>query len=207
MNQINKISKLAEKQRIKAEILPNLDSANSIPFALLQHVIEDLMKGILILNKQKELVYMNEHANMLISKLNQNQSLTNSLPDEIWHVCQALIDSGNLFPNQLWQIESEVVTDNSSAFHLKVQWLRLDPTENPLLLLIIEDRHQSSRKMMIEDAQKYGFTPREMDVWLLHQANYTYKQIATELGITPNTVKKHMKGIHVKRKAALGIKK
>ena len=207
MHKINKISNTAEKQKNQDEILHNLDAANSLPVALLQYVLEDLMKGILILTEQKQLIYINEYANILISKLNQCQSRTNSLPEEIWHVCQALIDSGNLFPNQLWQIESEVVTDNSSAFHLKVQWLRLDPTENPLLLLIIEDRHQSSRKMMIEDAQKYGFTPREMDVWLLHQANYTYKQIATELDITPNTVKKHMKSIHVKRKAALGMKR
>ncbi|MGB7444975.1 MAG: LuxR C-terminal-related transcriptional regulator [Coleofasciculaceae cyanobacterium] len=207
MNQINRISNIAEQQRIQDEILSNVHSANSMPANLLQYVIEDLMKGILILTEQKELIYINKHANILISKLNQSQSQTNSLPDEIWHVCQALIDSGNLFPNQLWQISSEVVTDNSSAFHLKVQWLRLDPTENPLLLLIIEDRHQSSRKMMIEDAQKYGLTPREMEVWLLHQANYTYKQIATELDITPNTVKKHMKSIHVKRKVALEMKK
>jgi DNA-binding CsgD family transcriptional regulator len=37
-------------------------------------------------------------------------------------------------------------------------------------------------------------------VWLLQQNNYTYKQIAAELGITPNTVKKHVRNIYAKRR-------
>jgi DNA-binding CsgD family transcriptional regulator len=35
----------------------------------------------------------------------------------------------------------------------------------------------------------------------LHRANYTYKQAASELCITPNTVKKHMKNIYLKQKS------
>jgi DNA-binding CsgD family transcriptional regulator len=52
-----------------------------------------------------------------------------------------------------------------------------------------------------EESQKYGLTCREQEIWLLHRANYTYKQIALELCITPNTVKKHMKSIYSKQKS------
>ncbi len=47
-------------------------------------------------------------------------------------------------------------------------------------------------------AQKHGLTSREQDIWLLYRANYSYKQIAEELNISRNTLKKHMKNIHAK---------
>jgi WD40 repeat protein len=46
--------------------------------------------------------------------------------------------------------------------------------------------------------QKHGLTPREQDIWLLYRTNYSYKQIANELNISLNTVKKHMKNIYAK---------
>ena len=69
-----------------------------------------------------------------------------------------------------------------------------------MLLLAIEDRYQAVRNMAIEEADRYGLTPREKEVWILHRIGLTYKQTASELCITPNTVKKHMKSIYVKAK-------
>jgi DNA-binding CsgD family transcriptional regulator len=54
----------------------------------------------------------------------------------------------------------------------------------------------------MEEAQHYGLTDRETEIWMLQRANYTYKQIADELFIAPNTVKKHMQNIHLKQKGA-----
>jgi DNA-binding CsgD family transcriptional regulator len=51
-----------------------------------------------------------------------------------------------------------------------------------------------------EEARKYNLTDRETEIWILQRANYTYKQIASELFIAPNTVKKHMQNIHLKQK-------
>jgi DNA-binding CsgD family transcriptional regulator len=72
--------------------------------------------------------------------------------------------------------------------------------EHPCLLLTIEDRQQAVLNLVIEEADRYGLSPREKEVWLLQQSNYTYKQIAAELGITPNTVKKHMRNIYAKKR-------
>jgi DNA-binding CsgD family transcriptional regulator len=43
----------------------------------------------------------------------------------------------------------------------------------------------------------------EAEVWLLRRRHYTLKEIATELSISINTVKKHLKNIHAKREAVL----
>ncbi|MBW4657809.1 MAG: LuxR family transcriptional regulator [Drouetiella hepatica Uher 2000/2452] len=158
------------------------------------------MDGILILTDQKEVLYANDRARRVLQQLNQNQSLIELVPGEIWHVCQSLIHSRNLFPEQQWLIESEIFTD-SSAFHIRVRWLKLESFEHSCLLITIEDRHQAIRNMAIEESERYGLTPREKEVWVLHRMGYTYKQTALELHITPNTVKKHMKNIYVKQKS------
>ncbi|MGA7937024.1 MAG: LuxR C-terminal-related transcriptional regulator [Kovacikia sp.] len=71
--------------------------------------------------------------------------------------------------------------------------------QRPCVLVTLEDRLQSIQNAAISEGQKYGLTPRETEVWLRHRANYSYKEIASELYITFNTVKKHMKSIYAKQ--------
>jgi len=175
-------------------------SSNQEPSIFLKGGIENLMDGILILTDQKEILYANDSARHILQQLNQGQSLIERVPGEIWHICQSLIHSRNLFPEQQWLIESEIFTDNSAAFHIRVRWLKLESVKNPCLLLVIEDRYQAIRNLAIEEAERYGLTPREKEVWILHRIGFTYKKTASELFITPNTVKKHMKSIYLKQK-------
>ncbi len=63
----------------------------------------------------------------------------------------------------------------------------------------MEDIYQPIQNIAIAEAEKYRLNPREKDVWLLYLANYTYKQIAAELCINLNTVKKQMKSIYSKQ--------
>ncbi|MGQ4647032.1 LuxR C-terminal-related transcriptional regulator [Lyngbya aestuarii] len=74
-------------------------------------------------------------------------------------------------------------------------------------MLIIDSKHQAKQEMMMEDAEKNGLTDFELEVWSLHLADYTYKEIAAELRITPNTVKNHLKNIHTKQKSLLAKNK
>ncbi|PSB24193.1 helix-turn-helix transcriptional regulator [Stenomitos frigidus] len=168
-----------------------------------QEVIKDLIDGVLILTEKRELIYANECARRILRQLNQERSLVNQIPEEVWHICQALIDSRHLFPNQYWLIESKVFIGNSIVFNVQARWLKLEDRDRPCLLLSIRDQCQSIKDIVNEESQKYGLTSREKEIWLLHRANYTYKQVALELCITPNTVKKHMKSIYSKQKAML----
>lgn len=168
-------------------------------------LIENLIDGILILTDRKELIYTNESARRVLRKLNQDRHCTNLVPREIGYVCQSLIQSRSLFPDQRWLIESKIFINDSTAFNIKARWFNLDTIENPCLLVTLEDQYQAIKNIAVEEAQNFGLTPREKEVWLLHRAHYTYKNIASELEITPNTVKKHMKSIHAKQKKAFGI--
>jgi DNA-binding CsgD family transcriptional regulator len=200
---INALEKNALEKAGYQSQLTHVSTQNYPQPALLTEVIEELIDGILILTEQRELVYANDTARRVLDQLTQDESWVNLVPKEIWHICQSLIHSRSLFPNQHWLIESEIFTNASTALHIRVRWLKLDTVEHPCLLLTIEDRYQAIKSIAIEEAQKYRLTAREKEVWLLHRANYTYKQIALELNITPNTVKKHMQSIHTKQKDAV----
>lgn len=167
--------------------------------SLLQAIIEGFVDGVLILTEQGEWIHANEFGRRICQQLSQCTSPVNSVPQPIWHVCQSLIESRELFPEHRMIIESEIETDNAAVFRLRVRWLELGENDNPYLLVTIEDRHQSIQNAAIAEARKYGLTPREAEVWLLRKANYSYKEIADRLYITLNTVKKHMKNVYAKQ--------
>ena len=168
-----------------------------------QIMLDTLLGGVLILTEQRELIFANESARRILRLLNLGKPQLNLVPNEIWHLCQSLIQSRSLFPNQYWQIESKIFIASSISFQVRVGWHRQEMSDRPYLLLVIQDQYQSIKTVALEEACKYGLTSREQEIWLLQRAGYTYKQISAELQITPNTVKKHMKSIHVKQKTVL----
>lgn len=206
MNNINQLNHFSGNPNTQAEILSQVFVQNQLQLPLLPDLIEGLVNGILILNSHRELIYVNDCARQVLRQLNPAKPQAGSVPEEIWYVCQSLIESRNLFPHQYWFIEAKIMTDKAVTFQVRVQWLQLDTLEEPYLLLILKDPCQLLKNLAFEEAYKYNLTSRETEVWLLHRAKYTYKQIATELQITCNTVKKHMKNIHIKQKAVLGLK-
>ncbi|NEP52705.1 MAG: LuxR family transcriptional regulator, partial [Moorea sp. SIO3C2] len=134
-------------------------------------------------------------------------SQINSISDPIWRVCQALIDRPKNFDNRKLIIESEIQVDKSIKFRVRVRWLKLEVSQEPYLLVTIEEEHQSSKKNVINAPIKYYYlTDREREVLLLKQANFTHREIAEKLFISINTVKKHLKNIYATQKAARSLR-
>lgn len=171
--------------------------------SLLQAVLEGFIDGILVLTEQGEWLHANTCARQICQKLTQNSSPSNLVPQEIWRACQALMESFSVCSSNAALVEDEITLTEKLTYRVRAQWLQLEDSERPCVLVTLEDRYQSIQSLTIAEAQRYGLTPREADVWLRYRANYTYKEIATELYITQNTVKKHMKNIHAKRLTAV----
>ena len=193
------------KTKTQAQQLERVDLENSKQIAFLQGVIEGLGDGILILNEQRNLIYANECAKRICTRLHQADAKPDFVPQQIWKTCLILIENRNLFPDKSIVFSDEIIAGNSDAFSIQVQWLYLSQFTSPCLLVTIENQCHSLETVAIAEAQLYGLTPGETKVWLLYRANYTYKKIAVELYITINTVKKHMKNIHAKRQAILTV--
>lgn len=172
--------------------------------AMLQAVLESL-DGILVLTTAGKWINANRSAKQICQQLQRSQTAAPTVPVEIWRVCQCLIESRELFPDQQLILCDEIITREALALRIRVRWLELESLEESCLLVTLEDHQQSMQNMAIAEAHKYGLTPGEAKVWTLYRADYSYKKIAETLYITPNTVKKHMKSIHAKRKLVLGI--
>lgn len=185
------------KQTKEVTFLPNVESTY-----FLQGVLEGFIDGILILTEQRELVHANQAATKICHQFTTSKTKENLVPEEIWCICESLIKSRDLFSNQKIVLESEFSPNESINLRIRARWLNLDQIRRPCFLITIEDRYQSLQRMIYNDTQDYNLTPREAEVWLLYKTKHSYKEIADKLYITINTVKKHMKNIHAKRKAS-----
>lgn len=162
---------------------------------LMQAVIESFVDGIFVLTKQGELVHANERARCICH---------GELPLEIQRICQSLSESRQLFPSQNISIESEINTQSEAKIRVRARWLQPNESNNDYLIVTLEDRKQTNQSIAISEAKKYAFTEREAQVWQLRRANYSYQEIAEELYITINTVKKHLKNIYAKQLSVNG---
>ncbi len=172
--------------------------------SILQAILESL-DGILVLTAQGEWINANRFANQVCQQLQSGQRTNQTVPAEIWKICQSLIESRELFPDHELILCDEIITHDALTLRIRVRWLHLETVDQPCLLVTLEDHQKSVHNMAIAEAHKYGLTPSETKVWLLYRGDCSYKKIAETLYITPNTVKKHMKSIHAKRKIVLGI--
>ncbi len=178
-----------------------IDSQKLLPLPqiyLLQAVIESFVDGILILTTEGELLHANECAREMCLQLSP-ENKGNVIPVEIWQVCESLMESRELFPNEKIFMEFEV-DKQSVKLRIRARWLDIDDNnEDSYMIVTLEDCHESSQNMAIRDAKKFGLTERETEVWLLRRENFSYKEIAKQLYITINTVKKHLKNIYAKQ--------
>ncbi|MGD2179598.1 helix-turn-helix transcriptional regulator [Lusitaniella coriacea] len=170
---------------------------------IFQAILEGFVDGVIVLNHRGEFLHANHKACVLCEQLPNHSSLPYDVPEDIWRVCEALLDSRDCFPRQRFAIESEVSTIHETSLRLRGRWFQLVDSDPPYLLIVLEDRQQSIQQQAIADKEKYGLTRREAEVWALRRAHHSYKAIAAKLYISENTVKKHMKNINAKRQAVM----
>ena len=171
---------------------------------LLQTIIDNFTDGILILSDQGDILQANEVACQICAQFSTEQQQPNAVPQEIWFVCQTLIDIGHLYSSRPPMAESEIALEAGTT-RVRAQWLKLPLNQRPCLLVTLEDRNRSIKNLVNTEVNRYCLSSREADVWLLYRANYTYKEIAAELHISINTVKKHLKNINAKQETVLDM--
>jgi DNA-binding CsgD family transcriptional regulator len=182
------------KQTLSIDYSPTQETDGNI--SLLQGLMEGLPDGIMILSDLGELIHHNTYARNICHQLTQNLSRCSQVPQRVWQICQALINSHDEL------VEDEIRTEECVAIRIRARWLDPNYIEHPRLLVTLEDQKLSAKYRAIAEARKYDLTERETEVWSLRRAGLSYKAIAAQLHIAEDTVKKHIKSIHAKRDAA-----
>lgn len=179
-------------------------SANVPSDLLMLHaVVEGLFDGVLILTPDGKVIQSNSYGAGILDELYQRQPTSNPLPEPLWRICQLLVESRIDFPGQVVMVEDEIQTDCPAPIRVRARWLTLATAEQPCILVTLEDCYQTACQRAIAESHQYGLTQRESEVWLLKRANYSYEQIASQLYIAINTVKKHLKSIYAKQQDAI----
>jgi DNA-binding CsgD family transcriptional regulator len=162
--------------------------------AFLYATLESLVDGILLVSPAGTVLYQNSMARQICQRICQQLPAHGhpALPQEVWRTCEAAIDSRDMFGDRPVILEAEL-----QSYRIRVQWLDLDRFA-PCLLVRLEDCQQSLWGLAIAEAKKYGLTPRETQVWQLRRANLSRQEIADQLLMTMDTVKKHLGNIRVK---------
>lgn len=171
------------------------------PSEFLLAILEGFLDGILVLTDRKQLLYINNAAHRLCQRL-LSKHPASSVPAPIWQVCESLLDNQKLYAEKQFVMESEVAYEEEKL-RVRVQPLKLDGFDRPCLLVRLQDQHQAIQTLAIAEAQSWRLTERETQVWLLRRANLSRKQIASDLYISEDTVKKHLGNIHTKRQSYL----
>jgi DNA-binding CsgD family transcriptional regulator len=200
---LNNKTATIERQVISEKMVKGSDSQPAKQPSLLEAIIEGFVDGVLIITERGDWVHGNDRARRICYQLDQNQSQVNLVPQPIWQICESLIDSREIFPDQSIIIEDEIDADDTSAFRIRARWFAFEETSQPYILVTMEDKLQSTQNAAFAEIKKFNLTSREAEVWLLRRANYSYKEIAAKLYITHNTVKKHLKNIYAKQQEML----
>jgi len=167
---------------------------------VIREALTKLTDGILIITEERKIAFANECACRILRQINQARDRTDTLPREISFLCDSLAEIRRQFPGQHWMVTHKICISSSVTFSVHARYMKLDTLGKYCTVLVLKDQYQLVKNIAIEEAKKFGLTDRETEIWLLQRANYTYKQIASELFIAPNTVKKHMQNIHLKQK-------
>ncbi|MGJ3249121.1 MAG: helix-turn-helix transcriptional regulator [Elainellaceae cyanobacterium] len=171
---------------------------NQVDNYLLKGLLEGGLGGVLLITENGKVHYANRLACKILSQSSHDDWQWERLIQGIWDLYQAVLDSQDEYP---FAHESTLMIPHVGQIVLRGRWFRMEYPASSLVFLTLDHRYHLDHERAIANLTHYNLTPREMEVWLLRQANYSYKEIATELFITLNTVKKHMKNIYAKLKA------
>lgn len=164
-------------------------------FSILRAALEGLQDGFVIADQTGEIKKINAPAQRICDLLS---AVNNTLPAEVWRVCQAALKNQDVLSFQKVGLDAEIILPDQGAVRIRVQNIQLAQT--PYLMVVLEDRQQTIRNKARSDAALFGLTKRETEVWQMRLHGADYSEISTTLWISANTVKKHIKNILAKQR-------
>jgi DNA-binding CsgD family transcriptional regulator len=169
-----------------------MNSLTSIPTnSTFTTVLESFLDAVLISDIQGELLYTNLSAQKICHQLKIDHLQTHA----IWSICELLKSQAD----RSLILESEL-TITGIQYRIRVQWLNFqEEAQDNRLIIRFENQQHSLRCGAIVECQCFGLTQRESQVWELRCQGRSRRDIAHQLYISIDTVKKHLANIQIKR--------
>ena len=155
-------------------------------------ILESLVDGILITTNTDQVLYANTTAQQLYRQSQAQNSI--GIPTEILKLHRYILEDSD--PSLV--LESEL-TIAHQTYRIRVQRIDLSTSDENCLLTRIENQAESWHHLAHLEAQQYGLTTRESEVWELKRQQCSRQEIAQSLHVSIDTVKKHLGNIQMKR--------
>ncbi|MGB3787946.1 MAG: LuxR C-terminal-related transcriptional regulator [Phormidesmis sp.] len=169
------------------------------PINILGAAFGSLQDGFIVTDPAGKIQQINPPAERIFHLLNTSgKREDNTLPAEIWHICKTALREKDELSHQSVGIDTDIILPKLGIVRTRVQNISLGRT--PYLLIVLEDRQQTTRNKALSEAALYGLTERETEIWQLRLRGDAYKEISAALWISIDTVKKHIKNIHAKQR-------
>ena len=170
--------------------------------SILQAVLGNLQDGFIITDPAGSIQQINLHAERICNLLNaEANKKTPQLPAELWQICHAALQRKDVLSFNKIGLDADIILPDIGTVRIRVKNISI--VDKPHLLIVLEDRHQTTRNKALSDAALYGLTDRETEIWQMRLRGDAYKEISTTLWISVDTVKKHVKNILAKQRAHL----
>jgi DNA-binding CsgD family transcriptional regulator len=154
-------------------------------------VLEGLLDAVLISDIQGEVLYTNLSAQKICHQLKLGHLQNHA----IWSICELLKSQAD----RDLILESELMIAEIQ-YRIRVQWLNAQAeAQDNRLIVRFENQQHSLRCGAIVECQCLGLTQRESEVWELRCQGRSRREIADQLYISIDTVKKHLANIQMKR--------
>ncbi len=186
---------LCESISLEAEDLLTSYSKKS----LILEIFEKSSQGLFLLNQFSKIIYANRKGIKILLDMGYSELEDDQIPEIIEHIHNSSVGRRNLDSGHQISVLARFCINPSVCFDVQTRWLNISENQSEYLLFIIEEHNQLIKHSIADEAEKYGLTPRETEVWLLYKMHHSYREIASRLGIAINTVKKHMKNIFLKQ--------
>ncbi len=168
---------------------------------LLQNAANSADAAILIFGASGNILFANHRADALISKQTENDLTVDwktRNPQPLFHLlCARVGEILDLRPSEPWQDWIEV----SDGSELTIQTVVLqsdDGAFGPAVMAILREVAGPSDQRVEEFASLHQLSPREQDVLRLLVQGHNTTGLANRLGISPHTVRDHLKNVFKK---------
>ena len=161
-----------------------------------------LVDSFLLLNSDGNIILSNTKGDELLQKMQSDPGQSAhepqaALPDAALKACDLLLENCAVLSDQ--SLPTQIALTVYPDIQLRISLIETEDEQEPLFLVAMEDKRQSSLSQATVDQWLFGLTNREKEVWALRLQDYAYQEMADALYLSVNTIKRHMKAILAKQ--------
>jgi DNA-binding CsgD family transcriptional regulator len=184
-------NKIPVSNKIRDVTLSQYDVTNTNE--IINFIFDALPVGVVILNREIEIVYSNKQASFFLSRFD--------LPEEIPSVGRRIFDALDREKFQeLFPVEIAITKKSEDLPSTWIFSFAIPVNSQPVIVLFIIEYKMSNKLQVNEIRQKYRLTRRETDVLGRVLDGLNNIEISKDLDIVEQTVKDHLSNIYGKIK-------